>query len=140
METPKRAYGNAGEEQAARYLDGEGYTLLKRNWRVGHLELDIVADWFGELVFVEVKTRQNEDFAPAYTAVDIEKQHHMVQAAHAYMAYHRLDQPYRFDIITLIGTPPTWTLHHYPNAFTEQSVQVALKRKKWRFDNAFAKD
>lgn len=129
MATAKRIYGNAGEEQAARYLDREGYTLLARNWRSGHLELDIVADWLGELVFVEVKTRKDEDFAPAHTAVTLEKQRHIVQAAHAYMASHRLDQPYRFDVIALVGAPPSWTLHHIPNAFTEQTLQERMRLK-----------
>ena len=57
--------GLAGEEEACRYLMHRGYRLLDRNWRVGHLELDIVADYYGEIVFVEVKTRSSqkiEDF------------------------------------------------------------------------------
>ena len=36
------AFGAAAEETAARYLAGLGYTILHRNVRVGHCEIDIV--------------------------------------------------------------------------------------------------
>ena len=50
--------GAQGEYEALLYLTKQGYTLLAHNWRVGHLELDIVAEQWGEIVFVEVKTQQ----------------------------------------------------------------------------------
>ena len=50
--------GREGEDEALLYLTQKGYTLLARNWRSGHLEIDIVAEWFGEIVFVEVKPRR----------------------------------------------------------------------------------
>ena len=37
------AFGAAAEETAARYLAGLGYTILHRNVRVGHCEIDIIA-------------------------------------------------------------------------------------------------
>ena len=57
--------GRLGEQQACRYLAEKGYSLLARNWRLGHLEIDIIADYFGEVVFVEVKTRSSEAIAEA---------------------------------------------------------------------------
>lgn len=65
--------GREGEDEALLYLTQKGYTLLARNWRIGHLEIDIVAEWFGEIVFVEVKTRRDEHFAPAAEAVTLHK-------------------------------------------------------------------
>ncbi|MDR2489064.1 MAG: YraN family protein [Desulfovibrio sp.] len=56
------ALGFSGEEEAARYLTGEGWRLLARNWRPAGaargLELDIVAVHGDCIVFVEVKTRR----------------------------------------------------------------------------------
>lgn len=115
--------GALGEEAACRYLMHKGYTLLARNWRVHPLEIDIVAEWFGEVIFVEVKTRSNEDFQDAVAAVDWEKKENLVRAARAFMAYHHLDQPYRFDIITVVGEMPPFTLRHWMNAFTPQGVR-----------------
>lgn len=122
MTSPHHHLGTWGETLAARYLTQKGYRLLTRNWRTEHLEIDLVAEWFGELVFVEVKTRSTEEHYTALSAVDKEKRQHLLHAAHAYKAYHRLDQPYRFDIITLVGSPKAYTLRHYPRAFTPQSV------------------
>ena len=105
--------GKIGEEEACRYLIRKGYTLLERNWRVGHLELDIIAEWYGEIIFVEVKTRSNEDFAPAISAIDDEKFKNLRIAAGQYLHLNHLDQPIRFDIITVVGTHKPFTITHY---------------------------
>lgn len=73
--------GKKGEEEACLYLTTRGYRLLARNYRFGHWETDIIADYFGELVFVEVKTRRNEDYIPAITAIGIKKQDNLIKAA-----------------------------------------------------------
>ena len=36
-------FGRLGEEIAARYLTEKGYTILERNWRNVHKEIDIIA-------------------------------------------------------------------------------------------------
>lgn len=110
-------FGRLGEEEACLYLAEHGYTLLKRNWQAGHLEIDIIADYFGELVFVEVKTRASEWFEPAITAVDKAKQKHIVSAARAYMAIHCIEQPFRYDIITVVGSKGHFKIKQYFNAF-----------------------
>ena len=57
MKTKKRLIGDFGERMAARFLRRHGYRIVARNYRAGHLELDIVAKNRSEIVFVEVKTR-----------------------------------------------------------------------------------
>ena len=42
MKTDRAAVGRRGEEEASRYLTRLGHRILARNWRGGHLELDIV--------------------------------------------------------------------------------------------------
>ena len=54
--------GRDGEEAAARYLMFHDYSILDRNWRAGNLEIDIVAQKKGVLVFVEVKTQETDVF------------------------------------------------------------------------------
>ncbi len=115
-------FGKKGEEEACRYLSERYYRLLDRNWRCGHLELDIVAEYFGELVFVEVKARRNEEFAPAEMAVTPEKRAHLVQAARAYLNTYHLDQPFRFDIITVVGGQSPYKIEQIVNAFDARTV------------------
>ena len=35
--------GRTGEDAACRYLTEQGHTILERNWRSGHLEIDIIS-------------------------------------------------------------------------------------------------
>ncbi len=55
---PRRHLGRLGEDLAARHLERLGYTVVVRNHRTRHGELDIVAADAATLVFVEVKTRR----------------------------------------------------------------------------------
>ena len=58
MKTEKQLQGFAGENMAAKLLQEKGYKILARNWRCGHLEVDIIAETDDYLVIVEVKTRR----------------------------------------------------------------------------------
>jgi len=50
--------GAAGEQQAAAHLERLGFSILARNVRTRHGELDIIATDHRALVFCEVKTRR----------------------------------------------------------------------------------
>lgn len=116
--------GALGETEALLYLQQKGYRLLDRNWRSGHLEIDIVAEWYGEIVFVEVKTRTDEHFAPAAEAVNHAKRLHLIAAAKAYLLQHHLtEQVYAFDIITVVGKQRPFCITHIQNAYTEAGVK-----------------
>ena len=54
---PRRSRGALGEEIAARHLEHRGYTIVARNHRTRHGELDLIAADDRALVFCEVKTR-----------------------------------------------------------------------------------
>ena len=109
--------GRIGEEEACRYLGHKGYKLLERNWVFGHLEVDIIAEWYGEVVFVEVKTRRNETFADAADAVNQQKKEYLIHAAKAYMCSQGEDRPFRFDIITVTGEGEPYKIEHIEDAF-----------------------
>lgn len=51
--------GSNGEELVSRRLTDQGWTVLARNWRTRHGELDIIALDGDVLVAVEVKTRRS---------------------------------------------------------------------------------
>lgn len=109
--------GKAGEEEAARYLQGKGYAIRHRNWRSGKKELDIVAEYGNELVVVEVKTRKDLRFGNPEEAVTGRKIRHIVASTDAYLRKFTLDLPVRFDIITLVGEKAPYAIKHITDAF-----------------------
>ena len=123
--TDKKDFGNKGEEIAARYLADSGFIIHHRNWRSLHHEVDIVAEWHGEIVFVEVKTRRSEAFMTALSAVDRKKRNNLILAARHYMNYfyNGEPRPYRFDIITVVGEGPQYEVSHYRRAFSTNDYQ-----------------
>ena len=64
--------GKWGEDEAALYLEDEGYTIIDRDWRLGRRDLDILAYTpdGNTLVVVEVKTRSGDDYQRPEEAVD----------------------------------------------------------------------
>jgi putative endonuclease len=55
---PRRALGRTGEDIAAAHLQRLGFSLLARNVRTRHGEIDLIACDGATLLFVEVKTRR----------------------------------------------------------------------------------
>lgn len=76
--------GRFGEDAAADFLEGKGFTILARNWRSGHYELDIVALGSDGLHFVEVRTRINPEILPQET-VDSTKQRKVIEAGRRFL-------------------------------------------------------
>lgn len=97
--------GKWGEDEAALYYEDRGYEILERDWKVGKRDIDLIALTEGKdtLVFVEVKTRQNNDLQEPEEAVDVKKMRNLAIAANAYVKLHGLDMDVRFDIISVVG-------------------------------------
>lgn len=97
--------GKWGEDEAALYYEDRGYEILERDWKVGKRDIDLIAltEDKDTLVFVEVKTRQNNDLQEPEKAVDVKKMRNLAIAANAYVKLHGLDMDVRFDIISVIG-------------------------------------
>ena len=100
--------GNEGEDIAAQYLEKIGMTVMDRNYRFGHEELDLVCfepyekNDGGEIVFVEVKTRRGRNYGEPEEAVTKAKQRHIVFAAKAYLYERRIEGANcRLDVITV---------------------------------------
>jgi len=112
--------GRWGEKRCRRYLRKKGYRTIARNFSCPGGEIDlIVADSTGRIVFVEVKTRRNEDHSRAHLAVNRRKQLRMTRAAnHFIKAYGIQNKPLRFDVVAVIlNNRGPVTIRHYENAF-----------------------
>lgn len=116
--TPEQATGRLGEDIAHRYLSKAGLTVVARNYRTrsSHSEVDLIAWDSDVLVFVEVKTRQTEEYGAPDRAIGEEKERALLRAAREYSA--RVDVPWervRFDIVNVVlaGRP---AVTHFRNA------------------------
>ena len=95
----RKAAGDRGEAEVARYLRKKGYTLLASQWRCRFGELDLVArDRRGTVCFVEVKLRSTGSIGLPREFVDARKQERLRTAAAAYLSTHNIDAPARFDV------------------------------------------
>jgi putative endonuclease len=110
--------GQRGENVAAKFLRNNGYKILIRNFRCATGEIDIVARDGKTIVFVEVKTRQNDDPAPEEQVND-PKRHQITKAAKFYMSRYGVPPPpARFDVVAIVwptGREPQ--IRHTPDAF-----------------------
>ena len=95
--------GTIGEDIAARLVRKQGLRIRERNWKMGHLEVDIIAENRKEIVFVEVKTRTSTFGGKrAEEYVDANKKRRIIAAANAYIRYHEIDKSPRFDIVGIL--------------------------------------
>src|SRR5919197_1456078 len=62
MRLTRQAVGRLGERLAERHLLDQGARLLERNYHIQYGEIDLLFEDGDELVAVEVKTRDVEDF------------------------------------------------------------------------------
>ena len=112
--------GKWGEDLAVDYLQRKGYTIVERDWKSGHRDIDIIAyDENGTLVFIEVKTRRNRLFGDPEDAVDYRKLRSLQSSMNHYIKYRRINVEVRLDIITVVGT-----IGEEPNI--EHIIDVAL--------------
>jgi len=100
--TPK---GRDGEDEAARFLESHGLSLLARNVRVGGGELDLVAEDGGTVVFVEVKWRRDASRGAPAEAVTPLKRRKLLSAARGWLAENPSSAPreVRFDVVAIEG-------------------------------------
>jgi putative endonuclease len=91
-----------GEALAARHLESLGQTILSRNLRTPHGELDLVTRAGEYTVIVEVKTRSSHAFGLPEQAIDNPKRTHLLNAATYYLQREDLlDSPWRIDVVAV---------------------------------------
>jgi putative endonuclease len=118
MSSP-RNLGLLGERLACRRLEALGYTVLERNYRFGHREIDLIVRR-GELIaFVEVKARAGDGFGHPLAAITALKRREVERVARRWQARHgRPEYHYRFDAVGITLRPGAEPIvEHVPNAW-----------------------
>ncbi len=114
-----KSLGKRGEDAAARFLINHGYTILSRNYTCKFGEADIVAKTPDTIVFVEVKTRTDEDKGMPEEAITSKKRSKYEKIAISYLRdYEDVDIAVRFDVIgILVVSSDRAIIRHHINAF-----------------------
>ncbi len=110
----KKDVGKRGETIAAEYLKKQGFTIVAKNYRLSHDEIDIIAEDEKYIVFAEVKARAqtetNKRFGRPALAVNHDKKRNLLRAAERYLRLKRPDKQPRIDVIEVYFPPVTETM------------------------------
>ncbi|WP_141577545.1 YraN family protein [Actinomadura sp. WMMA1423] len=105
--------GRRGEDAAAEYLAGLGWTILDRNWRCQEGELDIVAHDGRGHIACEVKTRRSNRFGDPLDAITADKAARLRRLAWRWAAAHGVGgTSMRVDVLGLIGDGDAFSIDH----------------------------
>ena len=116
-----RTLGREGEDISCRYLVEQGHIILDRNWRAGHLEIDIVSMDRVGIHFVEVKSRSVPFEASPQESVTRIKQKRLSSAAKGYISRKGRTLPAdlecHFDIVAVVFDRDRTQIRFFPDAF-----------------------
>ena len=120
--TARMLLGKRGEDVACRFLEGMGHRILRRNYRSGHLEIDIISTDGNGVHFVEVKSRVAPVAVAPEENVTALKQRKIANAALRYL--HGSKDPgvtggmeARFDIVAVTFDGGEERIEWFPDAF-----------------------
>lgn len=117
MESRKEK-GKRGEDAACAHLVGLKHRILERNWRSGHLEIDIISEASDGIHFVEVKARTLPYQAPPEENVGVVKQRRITAAALRYLHESRNDgKEAFFDVISVTFSAAGAEIAYFPGAW-----------------------
>ena len=107
----KKKLGDLGEKIAGEHLEGLGHRILERNYRFGHLEIDLITAAPDGVHFVEVKSLM----AP------VAKRSRVTAAALHYLNSDALPagSPMEafFDIVSVVFDGDRTKVEYYPSAW-----------------------
>lgn len=121
-ETPRMMLGRRGEDVACEFLAGKGHTIVERNHRAGHLEIDIITLDRNGVHFVEVKSRMAPVAVSPEENVTAAKQKKVADAALRYLHTAKdkrisADMEVNFDVVAVTFDGGKEIVEWFPNAF-----------------------
>lgn len=117
MKTQRQKLGKLGEDLAVKYLQKNGYKILTRNYIAGRYgEIDIIAKNNGQLAFVEVKTKSDNQFGDPEQEFTYFKKKKLYRSIQNYLFKNSLqDKPWQLDLIAIEILNKNNNLRHYKN-------------------------
>ncbi len=99
--TQAATIGAKGERIAVAYLRKNGFLIRELNWRNGRYEIDIIAERWGVIHFVEVKSRKAGGWISPEESINQNKFNALRRAASAYLAINFLRGEHQFDLVAI---------------------------------------
>ena len=110
--------GKQGEIIAVKYLKKNRYKILHTNYRCKIGEIDIVAQNKENIIFIEVKTRRDNEYGYPSESVTYHKQRKISKVAlHYLQKYDLFKYNVRFDVIEVWNEFLKPETNHILNAF-----------------------
>jgi putative endonuclease len=121
---PHLLAGEYSEEIALHYLQQQGLSLLERNFRSRHGELDLIMRATNCLVVVEVRYRSSPKFGGAAATITPGKQRRIIKTTQVLLQqrsiYRKL--PVRFDVVAISGHLDAAKIEWLPRAFSVDGI------------------
>lgn len=119
----RQVLGKRGEDLALEYLLQQGMTLLARNWRSGHKELDLVMEDGDTIRFVEVKAREYPAAAEPFENVTAQKRQRVISAAQGFLVREgrsgklQEGKEVAFDVVSILFNGELFDIKYIREAF-----------------------
>lgn len=118
----KKTTGEIGkliEDNACDYLEQQGLKLLTRNFLCKMGEIDLIMRDKDDLVFIEVRYRQSDDYGDGVESITWHKQKKIINAANIYLNKYKISENVgcRFDVL---GVSVKQEIHWIKDAFQLQ--------------------
>ena len=105
--------GSIGEDIASEYLNILGYKIIKRNYRSKFGEIDIITIKDNILIFVEVKTRINNNYGYPIDSITKLKQKHIYNTAQYFLLNNKISyEEIRIDAIEVYISQNSFNINH----------------------------
>ena len=123
MENKRSETGKRGEQEACRYLESLGHTIVERNWRHSHKEVDIISVSEGRILhIVEVKSKTEPVVAAPELSVNGKKLKNLAAAARGYLrSADKIKTPKElevvFDVVTVVFSDRGARVEYFPQAY-----------------------
>lgn len=118
--TDNKTLGNKGEILTKKYLIQHGYRIITNNYRSNHLEIDLIAQYQGYTVFIEVKTRIKTPDSLNENPLNKWQTKNLKRAINEYCFNNHLSlEQIRLDLIVVLvdQLQETATIQHYRDIF-----------------------
>lgn len=119
MKCTNKDIGNSGEKICENFLINYKYKILAKNFRNRIGEIDIIALYNGDIIFIEVKARNTLKFGNPCESVTYKKQQKIKSVANYYIYINNLfNKNVRFDVLEVIfNKDKSYNINHIKDAF-----------------------